>query len=187
MSLQYIGLKAISGPLVFLEGIVDVGYEEMVQIQLESGEIRHGRVIHIEDDKVAVQVFEGTNEMTIKNTKTTFTGEPLMLRLSKEVLGRTFNGAGKPIGGLGPVFSDQKRDINGLPINPVSRVYPRNYIHTGVSAIDVLTTLIRGQKLPIFSATGLTHNELAVQLVKNAKLSADSTEKFCVVFAAMGV
>ncbi|HLT00425.1 MAG TPA: V-type ATP synthase subunit B [Acholeplasma sp.] len=187
MSLQYVGLKAINGPLIFLEGVNNVGYEETVEIKLEDGSIRHGRVIHIDGDRVAIQVFEGTDEMRLTETKTKFLGKPLMMGLSSEVLGRTFNGAGLPIDGLGPVFSERQVDINGLPFNPVSRVYPRNFIQTGVSAIDALTTLIRGQKLPIFTSTGLTHNELASQLVKHAKIADSKDEKFCVVFAAMGV
>lgn len=187
MSLQYIGLSAINGPLIFLEGVKDIGFEEVVEIRMNNGETRHGRVIEIAGDKVAIQVFEGTQSMSLNDAKVKFSGKPLEIGLSKEVLGRIFNGAGSPIDGLGPIFSVVKRDVNGSPLNPVSRVYPRNYIHTGISSIDTLTTLIRGQKLPIFTGTGLPHNELAVQIVKNAKIAGDSNQKFCVVFAAMGV
>lgn len=187
MSLEYIGLNKINGPLIFLEGVKNVGFEEVVEIRLENNEIRHGRVIEINGDVVAIQVFEGTEEMALKNVGTKFLGNPLTISLSTEVLGRTFDGTGKPIDNLGPVFSKVNLDINGLPLNPVARTYPRNFIQTGISSIDTLTTLIRGQKLPIFTSTGLTHNELAVQIVKNAKIADKEHEKFCIVFAAMGV
>jgi len=187
MKYQYIGLSEINGPLVFLENVKDVGFEEIVTIILDNGETRNGRVIQIDGDKVAIQVFEGTSGLSLENTKIIFNGEPMKLSLSKEILGRTFNGTGVAIDGLGNIFSEKRLDINGNPLNPVSRVYPRNYIHTGISSIDTLTTLIRGQKLPIFSSSGLSHNELAVQIVKQAKLSDSKNDNFCIVFAAMGV
>ncbi|MDY0210175.1 MAG: V-type ATP synthase subunit B [Acholeplasma sp.] len=187
MNLQYKGLDEINGPLIYFENTQNVGYEEMVEIKLNTGETRYGRVVQIEGDKIAVQVFEGTHEISLNNTLSKFTGKPVEMSLSKEILGRTFNGSGRPIDGLGNVFVDEKRDINGLPLNPVSRVYPRNYIQTGVSSIDALTTLIRGQKLPIFSGSGMPHNELAVQIVKQAKIADGNGENFCIVFAAMGV
>lgn len=187
MNLQYIGLEEINGPLVFLDHVENVGYEEMVEILLKDGTSRYGRVVEIKGSKVAIQVFEGTNEMGLSNTKIKFTGRPMQIGLSKEILGRTFNGSGEPIDGLGPIFVDEYQDINGTPLNPVSRVYPRNYINTGISTIDALTTLIRGQKLPIFSGSGMPHNELAVQIVKQAKISEGEGNQFCVVFAAMGV
>lgn len=185
MNLQYIGSNEVKGPLMFIENVKDIGFEEIVDIRMDNGERRKGRVVEIYGDKVAVQVFEGTEGISLSNTKTTFLGHPMEIGLSKEVLGRTFDGVGKPIDGLGPVFVDEKRDINGLPLNPVSRLYPKNYIHTGISAIDGLTTLIRGQKLPIFSGSGMPHNELAVQIVRQAKI-AEGDDNFCVVFAAMG-
>ncbi|MDY0277887.1 MAG: V-type ATP synthase subunit B [Acholeplasma sp.] len=187
MKYQYIGLDAINGPLVFLENVTNVGFEEIVSIKLKNGETRKGRVIQIDGNRIGVQVFEGTVGMSLNDVKSTFLGEPMKIGLSKEILGRTFNGSGEPIDGLGPIFSEGRYDINGEPLNPVSRVYPRNYIHTGISTIDTLTTLIRGQKLPIFSGSGLSHNELAVQIVKQAKLADDKNSDFCVVFAAMGV
>ncbi len=187
MNLQYIGLDEINGPLIFLENTANVGYEEMVEIKLQNGQTRFGRVVQIEGSKVAIQVFEGTHDISLKNTFTKFTGHPVEMSLSKEILGRTFNGSGRPIDGLGEVFIDEKRNINGYPLNPVARVYPRNYIQTGVSTIDALTTLIRGQKLPIFSGSGMPHNELAVQIVKQAKIADGDDSKFCIVFAAMGV
>lgn len=187
MALQYIGLSAINGPLVFLEGVSGVGFEEVVELRLKNGETRHGRVIEITGDKVAIQVFEGTQGIGLNEVKIEFSGKPLEISLSREVLGRIFNGAGTPIDGLGPVFASTKKDVNGEPLNPVMRVYPRDYIQTGISSIDVLTTLIRGQKLPIFTGTGLPHDQLAVQIVRQAKIADNKNEKFCVVFAAMGV
>lgn len=187
MSIKYIGLDQINGPLVFLEGVSGVGFDEMVELQLQSGEKRYGRVIEIVGDRVAIQVFEGTQQMTLQHVTTQFIGEPMTLKLSKEILGRTFNGAGRPSDGMGEIFFETKRDINGSPLNPVARVYPRNYIHTGISSIDCLTTLIRGQKLPIFSGAGMAHNELAIAIAKNAQIAKEDGQEFCIVFAAMGV
>lgn len=134
-----------------------------------------------------IQVFEGSENMSLNNTHTRLTGHPMELALSPDILGRTFDGIGRPIDGLGPVNAEIKRDVNGLPLNPVTREYPRNYIRTGISAIDGLTTLIRGQKLPIFSGNGMPHDKLAAQIVKQASLGDNSDEKFAIVFAAMGV
>jgi len=187
MNLQYIGLNEINGPLIILDNVEDVGYEEMVEIRLENDGTRFGRVVYISGKKVAIQVFEGTTGLSLNNTKTRFLGHPMQMALSKEILGRTFNGSGQTIDGMGPVFVDEFRDINGVPLNPVSRIYPRNYIHTGISAIDTLTTLIRGQKLPIFSGSGLPHNDIAVQIVKQAKIADQDNRNFCIVFAALGV
>ncbi len=187
MNLQYIGLDEINGPLIFLDDVEGVGFEEMVEIKLPNQASRYGRVVQIEGKKVAIQVFEGTQDISLKNTKTKFSGHPVEMSLSKEILGRTFNGSGRPIDGLGEVYIDEQRNINGYPLNPVARIYPRNYIQTGVSSIDALTTLIRGQKLPIFSGSGMPHNELAVQIVKQAKIAEEEGDNFCIVFAAMGV
>ncbi|MDR3552396.1 MAG: V-type ATP synthase subunit B, partial [Clostridia bacterium] len=187
MSLEYVGLKEISGPLIVLDGIKETSFEEMVDIVLDDGSHRTGRVIQIEGERAIIQVFEGTRGISLTNTHTRFQGHPMELPLSKEVLGRIFDGAGRPIDGLGDIFPDQRRDINGSPINPVSRVYPRNYIHTGISSIDALMTLIRGQKLPIFSGSGMPHNNLAVQIVRQAKIANDENAEFAIVFAAMGV
>lgn len=186
MSLQYKGLAEINGPLVVLDDVDDASFDEIVELQLENGTTRTGRIVQIEGKRVIVQVFEGTNKISLVNTTTRLMGHSMELALSSEILGRTFNGAGVPIDGLGPVFAEKRLDVNGLPLNPVSRVYPRNYINTGISSIDALTTLIRGQKLPIFSGSGLPHNQLAVQIVKQAKI-ADKDAGFCIVFAAMGV
>ena len=151
-----------------------------LEISMDDGTNKMGRVVQIEGKRVVVQVFEGTNRLSLKNTKTKiYWQHPMEIPLSKEVLGRIFNGSGKPIDGLGKVFADKTADINGLPLNPVSRVYPRNYINTGISSIDALTTLIRGQKLPIFSGSGMPHNELAVQIVKQAKISEGDGKELC--------
>lgn len=187
MSIKYIGLKEINGPLVVLENVSSVSYDEIVEIRLDNGSTRTGRVVQIYGDKVILQVFEGTRSLSLKNTQTKFTGHPMELPLSKDILGRTFSGSGKPIDGLGQIYPDKFADINGQPINPVSRTYPRNYINTGISAIDLLTTLIRGQKLPIFSGAGINHNKLATQIVRQAKINDSNSEDFCIVFAAMGV
>lgn len=187
MSLQYVGLNEINGPLVVLDHVKNPSYDEMVELELKNGSKRLGRIVQIEGERVVVQVFEGTNTLSLENTKTRLLGHPMELPLSKEILGRVFTGAGKPIDGLGDIYAEKSLDINGQPLNPVSRVYPRNYINTGISSIDCLMTLIRGQKLPIFSGSGLPHNQLAVQIVKQAKIADEAGQRFGVVFAAMGV
>lgn len=187
MIIQYVGLSEIKGPLIFLDHVTGASFEEMVEIQLISGQKRYGRIVQIVGDRIAVQVFEGTPGLSLTNTRTILKGEPMTVKLSKEVLGRVFNGAGRPIDNLGDIFVDVSRDINGSPLNPVSRVYPRNYINTGISSIDALATLIRGQKLPIFTGSGLPHNEIAAQIVKQARIAEEAGSQFCIVFAAMGV
>lgn len=187
MILDYVGVKEINGSLIVLDGVENVSFEEIVDIRLSNGAIRQGRIVQIDGKKVVVQVFEGTRDISLVNTRTRLTGHPMEIALSSEVLGRVFNGAGKPIDSLGDVFPDKRMNINGTPINPVSRVYPRNYINTGISTIDTLMTLIRGQKLPIFSGSGMKHNELAVQIATQAKIADEEDSKFCIVFAAMGV
>lgn len=189
MSVEYLGLSSINGPLVVLEGVRDAAFDEIVEMTVNGTEKRLGRIIEIHEDKAVIQVFEGTSGMALRNTHTRLTGHPMLLGVSEDMLGRTFNGIGKPIDDLGPIEAEKYIDINGKPLNPVSREYPRNYIRTGISSIDGLTTLIRGQKLPIFSGNGLPHDELAAQLVRQASLgdSSDSDEKFAIVFAAMGV
>ena len=187
MAVEYLGLSAINGPLVVLEGVQGASYDEIVEMTVGGREKKLGRIIEVYEDKAIIQVFEGTEGMALRNTHTRLTGHPMELAVSEEMLGRTFNGIGVPIDGLGDIHSDMKLDVNGKPLNPVSREYPRNYIRTGISAIDCLTTLIRGQKLPIFSGNGLPHDELAAQIVKQASLGEDSDEEFAIVFAAMGV
>ena len=187
MSIEYLGLSSINGPLIALEGVQDAFYDEIVEFTVNQNEHKMGRIIELYGDKAVIQVFEGTENMSLKNTHTRLTGHPMEIGLSEEMLGRTFNGIGEPVDDLGPVLSETVRDVNGLPLNPVRREYPRNYIRTGISAIDGLTTLIRGQKLPIFSGNGLPHDQLAAQIVKQASLGEDSEEEFAIVFAAMGV
>ena len=164
MILDYIGVKEINGSLIVLDDVKDASYEEIVTIRLENGSLRQGRVVQIEGSRVVVQVFQGTRGISLDNTRTRLMGRPMELPLSPEILGRVFDGAGRPIDGLGDIFPVKRANINGTPMNPVSRVYPKNYINTGISSIDVLMTLIRGQKLPIFSGSGMNHNELAVQI-----------------------
>lgn len=185
MVLKHLKLDSVNGSLATLNGVTDAANEEIVQMHLQDGTSRTGRVVKIDGDTVAVQVFEGTRGMSMSNTETVFTGKPMEIALSPEILGRVFDGLGRPIDGLGDVYPVEKRDVNGSPINPVSREYPRNFIQTGISSIDALATLIRGQKLPIFSGSGMQHNELAVQIVRQSSLS-DGND-FAVVFAAMGV
>ena len=187
MAIEYLGLSAINGPLVVLEGIRGAAYDEIVEMTVDGKEKKLGRIIEIYKDKAIIQVFEGTEDMALRNTHTRLTGHPMEIAVSESMLGRTFNGIGEPIDGLGDIVSGEKLDINGKPLNPVTREYPRNYIRTGISAIDGLTTLIRGQKLPIFSGNGLPHDQLAAQIVQQASLGEDSDEEFAIVFAAMGV
>lgn len=187
MSVKYIGLSEINGPLVALENVSGVGYDEMAKIKLSDGSERLARVVELSGDKAVLQVFEGTKGLSLTNTEIRFEGKPMELPLSPEILGRIFSGAGRPIDGLGEIYPEKTADINGKPLNPVSRTYPRNYINTGISSIDALTTLIRGQKLPIFSGSGLSHNKLAVQIVRQAKIADKNGEDFAVVFGAMGV
>jgi len=187
MAIEYLGLSEINGPLVVLEGVKNASYEEIVSFRMDDGTEKLGRIIEIYEDKAVIQVFEGTDNMSLGNTHTRLSGHPMEIGLSPEILGRTFNGIGQPIDGLGEITPEVSLNINGLPLNPVTREYPRNYINTGISAIDGLTTLIRGQKLPIFSGNGLPHDKLAAQIVRQASLGDNSDEKFAVVFAAMGV
>ncbi len=185
MIIEHMKLCEINGSLAVVDGVEKPVYEEIAHFFLDDGTMRTGRVVKIDGHKVTLQVFEGTRGMSASNTKTVFTGQSMSLPLSPEILGRVFDGLGRPKDGLGPVYPDKKQDVAGAPINPVSREYPKNYIRTGISSIDALATLIRGQKLPIFSGSGMKHNELAVQIVRQSAI-ADSDD-FAVVFAAMGV
>ncbi len=187
MSIEYLGLSNIHGPLIVLEGVKDAFYDEIVEFVVAENIKKLGRIIEIYEDRAVIQVFEGTENMSLVNTHTKLTGHPMEIQLSTEMLGRRFNGIGIPIDDLGPISSSLRRDVNGLPLNPVEREYPRNFISTGISAIDGLTTLIRGQKLPIFSGNGLPHDQLAAQIVQQASLGSESNESFAIVFAAMGV
>ena len=187
MAIEYLGLSSINGPLIALEGVQDAFYDEIVDFVVNGKEHKMGRIVEVYKDKAIIQVFEGTENMSLNNTHTRLTGHPMEIGLSEEMLGRTFNGIGEPIDDLGPITVEEVRDVNGLPLNPVRREYPRNYIRTGISAIDGLTTLIRGQKLPIFSGNGLPHDQLAAQIVKQASLGGSTNEDFAIAFAAMGV
>lgn len=184
MKIKYLGLEQINGPLVFIKTPKDVSFEEQVQITLKNGETRIGNVLRLDKDITTIQVYKGTNEINIKDVQTEFIGEPLKLKLSPLMLGRIFDGAGNPIDGLGEISASIKRDINSNPINPIARKYPRNYIHTGISTIDGLITLIRGQKIPIFSGSGLNHNELAERIIRQSNITDGS--KFAIVFGLMG-
>lgn len=189
MGVGYLGLEKINGPLVVLKSISGASYNEIIKIETKNeddNQVRTGQIIEINDDFIVAQVFEGTAGLSLENTETQLTGGPLAIPLSKEILGRIFDGSGRTIDGLGPICSRKKMDVNGSQLNPVAREYPRNFIQTGVSAIDALTTLIRGQKLPIFSGDGMPHNSLAVQIVNQAKIS-DTVGNFAIVFAAMGI
>ena len=184
MKVQYIGLEEINGPLVFIKTPKNIVFEEQVVIELKNGEKRIGDVIRLDKDITTIQVYESTTGMNSKDIKTEFMGTPLMIDLSKQMLGRVFNGTSKPIDGLGEIKPDVRRDINSKPINPIAREYPKNYIQTGISSIDVLMTLIRGQKLPIFSGSGMNHNELTEKIIRQANIN-DSGD-FAVVFGLMG-
>ncbi len=188
MILNYVGVKEISGSLIVLEGVKNASFEEVVGIHLDGGNMRQGRIVQIEGDRVVIQVFEGTHDISLSNTRVHLKGHPMEIFLSPEILGRVFDGSGKPIDKLGKVFPHKKININGTPINPISRVYLKDYINTGISAIDTLITLVRGQKLPIFSGSGMKHNELAVQIARQAKISENKEDNnLAIVFAAMGV
>ncbi len=187
MILDYIGLQEINGSLIVLDNVENASYEEVVNIRLDNGTVRQGRIVQIDGKRVVIQVFQGTRNISLTNTHTRLLGHPMEMPLSPEILGRIFDGAGRPIDGLGDIYPVKKANINGTPMNPVSRKYPKNYINTGISTIDTLMTLIRGQKLPIFSGSGMRHNELAVQIARQAKISDDNGNNFGIVFAAMGV
>lgn len=187
MKMQYMGLSDINGSLVVIDKVKGASYDEIVEISLVSGEKRIGRIIELTQDFAVAQVFEGTQDISLDNTVTRLTGDALKLPLSKEILGRTFDGIGRPIDGMGEVYAECEMDINGKPMNPVSREYPRSFIQTGISAIDGLTTLIRGQKLPIFSGNGLPHDNVAMQIATQSKIADTNGKDFCIVFGAMGV
>ncbi|HBN84942.1 MAG TPA: V-type ATP synthase subunit B [Clostridiales bacterium] len=187
MRKEYLKLDKVEGPLIVLSGVNNVSYGEMVSIRIDDEEIRKGKVIKIEGNQAIVQVFEGTAGISTSNSAVAFTGELMSIPLSKEILGRTFNGTGEPIDGSYQIISSVRENINGRPINPVARKYPRNFIQTGISPIDALMTLIRGQKLPIFSGNGIAHDELAAQIVRQAKIKDADSDNFAVVFGAMGI
>ncbi len=183
---EYRSIRSIQGPLIRVDGVTGVGYSEVANIRLEDGSRRMGKVLDISRDSALIQLFEGTEGININGSGVSFLGETLHFGVSPEILGRVFNGVGKIIDDGGEIIPDKKLDIDGFPINPYARDYPEEFIETGVSAIDAMTTLVRGQKLPIFSASGLPHNELAAQIARQARV-VGKDEKFAVVFAAMGI
>ncbi len=183
---EYKTISGVSGPLIIVEKVTDVKYDELVEIQLGNGELRRGRVLEITTDKALVQVFEGTTGLDIESAKVRFLGKSLELPVSRDMLGRIFDGSGRPIDGGPEIIPEKRLDINGNPINPYSRDYPSEFIQTGISTIDGMNTLVRGQKLPIFSGSGLPHSRMAAQIARQARVLS-SEEKFAVVFAAMGI
>lgn len=183
---EYKTIREVVGPLMLVEGVEGVKYDELVDVVCANGEIRHGKVLEINRDKAVVQLFENSQGLHISSAKARFTGHGQQLAVSREMLGRVFDGMGNPRDGGAPVIPDKMMDINGEPINPAARDYPDEFIQTGVSAIDGLNTLVRGQKLPVFSMSGLPHAELAAQIARQAKVKG-SDGKFAVVFAAIGI
>ena len=183
---EYTTVTEVSGPLMVVEGVEGVAYNEIVDIETPNGEKRSGQVLEVRNDVAVVQVFEGTDDLNTKNTKTRFTGRTAKIGVSRDMMGRIFNGTGKPIDGGPEIIPEKELDINGNPMNPTSREYPADFIQTGISTIDGMNTLVRGQKLPIFSGSGLPHNELAAQIARQAKVVGEDTE-FTVIFGAMGI
>ena len=183
---EYTTVSEVAGPLMIVEGVEGVAYNEIVDIETPSGEMRRGQVLEVKGDIAVVQVFEGTRDLNTSTTKVRFTGETAHIGVSLDMLGRVFGGTGNPIDGGPEIIPDMELDINGSPMNPSARDFPAEFIQTGISTIDGMNTLVRGQKLPIFSGSGLPHNELAAQIARQAKVLAEETE-FSVVFAAMGI
>ena len=183
---EYKTIQEIASPLMIVKNVEGVTYDELAEIELPNGEVRRCKVLEVEDDHAVVQLFESAQGINLAQSKVRFLGHPLQLGVSEDMLGRVFNGMGEPIDGGPAILAEEHRDINGLPMNPAARAYPAEFIQTGVSAIDGLNTLVRGQKLPIFSASGLPHAALAAQIARQAKVLGDN-ENFAVVFAAIGI
>ncbi len=183
---EYKTIQEIASPLMIVKNVEGVTYDELAEIELPNGEVRRCKVLEVEDDHAVVQLFESAQGINLAESKVRFLGHPLQLGVSEDMLGRVFNGMGEPIDGGPAILAEEHRDINGLPMNPAARAYPAEFIQTGVSTIDGLNTLVRGQKLPIFSASGLPHAALAAQIARQAKVLGDN-ENFAVVFAAIGI
>lgn len=183
--IEYTGLASIDGPIIIVDGIKDAAYDELVRIKDDAGIERYGRVLEVSETAAAIQVLGSTQGIPLENTKVSFLGHSFETGVSEDLLGRVFTGLGEPRDGLPKPFIKTRLSVNGMPINPYSRIYPRDFIQTGISSIDGLNTLIRGQKLPIFSGSGMSHNQIAAQIVRQAKLKTQ--EEFIIVFAAMGV
>ncbi len=184
--IEYTGLQQVDGPIVVAQRTPDSFYDEIVYVRDKNGEKKTGRIIDINDKTAVVQVFGGTTGLDLDSTSVEFLDKPMELRVGRGLLGRIFNGLGEPIDGYPDIVSSTKVNVNGMPINPYARVYPRDFIQTGISTIDGMNTLIRGQKLPIFSGNGLPHNKLAAQIIRQAKI-LNSDEEFVMVFAGMGI
>jgi V/A-type H+-transporting ATPase subunit B len=184
--LEYRGLHQIQGPLIFVPGVTGVGFDEFAEVISPAGVLLHGRVLEVQENLAVVEVLEGTAELSVEQTSVRFLGHALQIPVTREMLGRVFDALGRPLDGGPPPLAEHLRDINGEPINPVRRDYPRDSIQTGISTIDGMNTLVRGQKLPIFSGSGLPHNQVAAQIVRQATLPGTG-EEFAVVFAAIGV
>lgn len=187
MQKEYKTLSSIAGPLILVEGIEGAKYEELVEMTTEQGDTRMGKVLEVHKDKALVQMFESTQGVATKGTKAKFLGKPLEIGVSEDMLGRVFSGSGKPIDNGPDIIPEKKLNISGAPINPYSRDFPNDFIQTGISTIDCLNTLVRGQKLPVFSGAGLPHAQVAAQIARQAKVGGDSEGEFAVVFGAMGV
>lgn len=186
MPKEYRTISEVAGPLMLVKGVTGVAYNELGEIELQSGERKRCRVLEINGTDILVQLFESSVGINLSNSKVKFLGKQMELAVSEDMLGRVFDGLGRPADGGPSIIPDKRMDVNGTPINPAARKYPEEFIQTGVSAIDGLNTLVRGQKLPIFSASGLPHAELAAQIARQAKVLG-SDDKFAVVFAAMGI
>lgn len=186
IGLEYKGVSQIYGPIIIVENVRGVAFDELVAVQGPDGETRLGKVIEVTQKAVTVQVFEGTTGLSPSETRTRFLGKPLEVPVSAEMLGRVMNSFGEPIDGYPRFFTEEKRNVNGFPLNPTAREYPREFIQTGISAIDGLCSLVRGQKLPVFSGPGLSHNALAAQIVRQATIIGGG-EEFYIVFIAMGL
>ncbi|MEM2138126.1 MAG: V-type ATP synthase subunit B [Candidatus Anstonellaceae archaeon] len=184
---EYKTVSQIAGPLVFVEGVSDIAYGEIVEITLPSGERKRGQVLDTSRGTAVVQVFGTTAGLNVSDTRVKFIGETMRLGVSTEMLGRVFTGLGEPRDKGPQIIAEKRIDINGAPINPYARAEPRDFIQTGISTIDGMNTLVRGQKLPIFSGSGLPHNQLAVQIARQAKVASSKNESFAVVFAAVGI
>ena len=183
---EYSTVTRVAGPLMIVDGVKGCTYNELVEVTTPSGDKRYGQVLEVDKETAVVQVFEGTRGIDTDKTSARFTGEGVKLPVSEDILGRVFNSRGEPLHGGPKLIADKRIDINGSPINPEAREYPEDFIQTGISTIDGMNTLVRGQKLPIFSGAGLPHNELAAQIARQATVLGEK-EEFAVVFAAMGI
>ncbi|OPZ26296.1 MAG: V-type sodium ATPase subunit B [Lentisphaerae bacterium ADurb.BinA184] len=186
IGLEYCGLQRVDGPLVFLEGVRDVAFDDVVEVTAPDGTLRLGQVLDISETRAVVQMFSGTTGLSTAASRARFTGVSQRIAVGREMVGRILDGVGRPRDGLPDVLTDERRDVNGASINPYSREYPRDFIQTGITSIDLMNTLVRGQKLPIFSGNGMPHNQIAAQIARQAKLLAEDV-RFSIVFAAMGV